>query len=255
MSTQNTSKLKKVLDTHRTGTVLLAKSLEKMGISRELQKTYRKSGWLESIGTGALKRSGDKVSWQGAMFAMQHQAKLSIHAGALTALSMQGLAHFFRGSEEKIFLFSPQQTILPRWFKNYSWGGPIQHVKTSFLPIGLGLTDHDEKNFSITISAPERAMLECLYLAPRKLDLLECYHLLEGLSNLRPKLVQQLLEKCTSVKVKRLFLYMAHKAQHQWFRFIDQSKIDLGKGDRSLVKGGVYNSDFKINIPKELAFP
>jgi hypothetical protein len=255
MSTQKESKLKKVLDAHRSGTVLLAKSLEKMGISRELQKTYRKSGWLESIGAGALKRSGEKVSWQGALFAMQQQAQLSIHAGALTALSMQGLAHFFRGSNETIFLFSPQQTILPRWFKNYGWGNPIQHLKTSFLPKGLGLTDHDERNFSITISAPERAILECLYLTPRKLDLMECYHLMEGLSNLRPKLIQQLLEKCTSVKVKRLFLYMAHKAHHQWFSFIDQSKIDLGKGDRSLVKGGVYNSDFQINIPKELAYP
>ena len=115
-----------------------------------------------------------------------------------------------------------------------------------------GLTQHEEKTFSIIISAPERAILECLYLAPTKLDLIECYHLVEGLSNLRPKLMQELLEKCSSVKVKRLFLLMASKAQHQWLAFIDLNKIDLGKGDRSIIKGGDYNAQFHISVPKEL---
>ena len=242
-----------MLDLHRQGTVALPKWLESLGISRELQKSYRKNGWLETMGAGAFKRSGEQVSWQGGLYAIQQQAKLPIHAGALTALSLQGLAHYFRMSEETVFLFSPQQTILPRWFKNYAWGYPVQHIKTSLLPEELGLTPHEEKNFSIAISTPERAILECLYLAPTKLDLVECYHLMEGLSNLRPKLVQELLEQCTSVKTKRLFLYMANKAQHQWLTFVDQKKIDVGKGDRSIVKGGVYNSDFQISIPKELA--
>ena len=89
--------------------------------------------------------------------------------------------------------------------------------------------------------------------SPDKLDLIECYHLVEGLSNLRPKLLQELLEKCSSVKVKRLFLMMASKAQHQWLTFLDLKKIDLGKGDRSIIKGGVYNAKVHISVPKELA--
>jgi hypothetical protein len=252
MNTQKDSKLKRMLNTHRQGTVVLPKWLEGLGISRELQKVYRKSGWLETVGAGAFKRSGEKVNWQGALHSVQ-QINLPIHAGALTALSLQGMAHYFRMAEETVFLFSPRQTLLPRWFKNHSWGYPVQHVKTSLLPEGLGLVKQEEKNFSITISSPERAILECLYLAPDKLDLVECYHLMEGLANLRPKLVQELLEKCTSIKVKRLFLYMANKAQHQWLTFVDQKKIDIGTGDRSIVKGGLYNSEFHISIPKELA--
>jgi hypothetical protein len=65
--------------------------------------------------------------------------------------------------------------------------------------------------------------------------------------------MQELLEQYSSVKVKRLFLFMAAKTQHQWLSFIEQSGIDLGKGDRSVVKGGVFNSKFRISIPKELA--
>ncbi len=251
MNTQNESKLKKMLDFHKQGTVVLPKWLEGLGISRELQKSYLKNGWLESIGYGAFKRSRENVVWQGALYSMQQQ-KLPIHVGALTALSMQGLAHYFRMSKETVFLFSPQKTILPRWFIDYNWSRPMKHIKTSLLPSELALTSHEQINFSINISTPERAIIECLFLAPNKLDLMECYHVMEGLSNLRPKLVEELLQQCTSVKVKRLFLYMASKAQHQWLPFVDQSKINLGKGGRSIVKGGVYNSDFLITIPKEL---
>ncbi|MDZ7648463.1 MAG: type IV toxin-antitoxin system AbiEi family antitoxin [Cytophagales bacterium] len=252
MNTQNESKLKKMLELHKPGTVVLAKWLENVGISRELQKNYKKSGWLEKLRPGAYKRPTDQVTWQGGLYAIQQQTKLQIHAGALTALSLQGQSHYFRISGEKIFLFSAHKTILPQWFKAHEWGQKVQHIKTSLLPDGLGLTQHEEKNFSITISAPERAILECLYLAPDKLDLMECYHLVEGLSNLRPKLLQDLLEKCSSVKVKRLFLLMASKAQHQWLAFLDLKKIDLGKGDRSIIKGGVYNAQFHVSVPKEL---
>jgi Transcriptional regulator, AbiEi antitoxin, Type IV TA system len=78
--------------------------------------------------------------------------------------------------------------------------------------------------------------MECLHLAPEKKDLCECYELMEGLTNLRPQQVQALLKACTSVKVKRLFLFLAEKAKHDWFEYLDLTKIDLGKGKRSVVQ-------------------
>jgi Transcriptional regulator, AbiEi antitoxin, Type IV TA system len=95
-------------------------------------------------------------------------------------------------------------------------------------------------------------MMECLYLAPEKQELMECYELIEGLNSLRPQSVQALLENCTSVKVKRLFLYMAEKTKHEWFQYLDLNKIDLGTGKRSLVKNGVYSVKYKITVPREL---
>lgn len=252
MSTQNESKLKKMLELHRPGTIDMAAWLESVGISRDLQKRYKKTGWLETFGTGAYKRPGEEVNWQGSLYAIQQQAKLPVHVGALTALSLQGLSHFFRISTQTVFLFSPRKTILPKWFKTHRWQYKINHIQTSLLPDNMELTVHQERNFSIIIASPERAILECLYLTPKKLDLIECYHLVEGLSNIRPKVMQKLLESCSSVKVKRLFLFMATKAQHQWLAFIDKSKIDMGKGVRSIVKGGAYIAEFQITIPKEL---
>jgi Transcriptional regulator, AbiEi antitoxin, Type IV TA system len=94
--------------------------------------------------------------------------------------------------------------------------------------------------------------MECLYLAPLKQELMECFELMEGLNNLPPKQVQTLLENCQSVKVKRLFLYMAEKADHSWFKQLDITKVDLGKGKRSIVKHGVLIDKYGIIVPKEL---
>lgn len=75
---------------------------------------------------------------------------------------------------------------------------------------------------------------------------------MEGLNNLRPSQVQALLEQCNSVKVKRLFLYLAEKSDHEWVHHLQLEKINLGKGKRSVVKGGAYNSKYQITVEREL---
>lgn len=252
MSTRKEQKIKWLLNHHLPGTVSLASWMEDSGISYDLQKRYRKSGWLESIGTGAFIRPGDTIAWQGALYTLQTQANLKVHAGGLTALSLHGLTHYFRLGAEILYLFSSQGSTLPRWFKNYDWRLSVQHIKTTMLPEEIGLVDYEKDSFTIKVATPERALLECLYLTPDKMDIIECYQLMEGLVNLRPKLIQELLEKCTSVKVKRLFLYMADKANHQWCQFLDLSMVNLGTGDRSITKGGKYISSYKITVPKNL---
>lgn len=235
------------------GTILTASWLERKGISRDLQKHYRKSGWLETAGTGAFKRPNDQVGWQGGLYAMQSQSKLAVHVGALTALSLQGYAHYMRLGAETVFLFSPQKTKLPAWFKKHGWGQKIHHCKTSILPSDFALADFRVGPFSIKISMPEQAFLECLYLSPDTLDLVECYQIMEGLTTLRPKVLQTLLEQCGSIKVKRLFLYMANKAGHDWVKRLNQEKFDLGTGTRAIAGGGVYVAQFELVIPEALA--
>jgi len=54
--------------------------------------------------------------------------------------------------------------------------------------------------------------------------------MIEGMFNIRPDLVQELLMQCKSVRVKRLFLYMAKKAKLPVLEFLDLAKVDLGIG-------------------------
>lgn len=231
---------------------MLASWLVKQGISRDLQTRYRRSGWLESVGPGAFQRMGDHVTWQGALSALQQQALLPVHVGALSALSLRGFAHYLRLGGETVYLLSPRGTKLPKWFKTQDWGTQLKHVPTSVLPGDLGLDDYQVQGYSIRIANPERAILECLHLAPKELDLVECAQVMEGLVNLRPKLVQQLLTECTSIKAKRLFMFLAERAHHPWLPLVDTSKLNLGTGDRSLAKGGVYVAKYHLVLPGSL---
>lgn len=138
-------------------------------------------------------------------------------------------------------------------FKKRDWGVSVDCKLTSFLPPELGLVKIEHKGFKVKVSSPARAVMECLYLAPKSQPLLEVFGLKEGLNNLRPASVQKLLEGCTSVKVKRLFLFLANKAGHEWLSYISLEKVDLGSGKRAIANDGVYVSKYQITVPKELA--
>jgi hypothetical protein len=253
MATQNEAKLKTLFKILQPGLVVTGKWLEKHGISRDLQKHYLKNGWMQPIGRGAYKKPDDKVEWPGAMNAIQKQLKIKVHVGALSALSLHGYSHYIRMSDETLYVLSPLKTNLPKWFTDYNWNLKVNHKHTSFIPEGLGVTEYEVNKIQVAISTPERAILECLLLAPDNMDLVECYQIMEGLVNLKPKLVNELLQNCNSVQVKRLFLYMADKAKHQWLKFLKTEDIDIGKGNRLISEKGVYNSRYLISIPKELA--
>ncbi len=246
------SKLNSLLSVQPLGTVLVSSWLTDHGYSPELQKRYKKSRWFKSIGTGALIRHGDEVDYLGGLYALQTQLGLSIHPAAKTALSMQGKAHYLELAAKRVQLFGGQDENLPLWFKKHNWGLSVDCKKTSLLPPELGLVELDHKSFKVKVSSPARAIMECLYLAPKSQPLMEVFQLVEGLNNLRPTSVQKLLEACSSVKVKRLFLYMADKAGHGWFDFVNLDKVDLGSGKRSITKDGVYISKYQITVPKEL---
>lgn len=246
-------KINRLLIAQPSGVVYLSSWLTENGFSTQLLNRYKKSNWLYSIGTGAWIRVGEQPTYEGAIYALQKQAESSIHLGAKTALSLLGKAHYLELSTKQITLFGGNKEKLPTWFIKYDWGVQVNYFSSSFLPSKAGLQSLEQRNFSLQISNPIRALMECLYLAPKEQDLLECYEIMQGLNNLRPKQVQDLLEQCTSIKVKRLFLYMGEKSNHDWLNYIDVEKINTGKGKRSIVKNGVYIAKYEITVPKALA--
>ncbi|WP_286049352.1 type IV toxin-antitoxin system AbiEi family antitoxin [Rheinheimera sp. KL1] len=246
------SKINRLMSTTPRGVVLTSAWLTEQGYSLELQKRYRKSNWFTQLERGALVRSGDIVDVLGGIYTLQNQLGLSIHPGAKTALSLLGKSHYLELSMQRCQLFGLQSEKLPLWFKKHDWKLDVEYQSSSFLPAELGLTEFNYKDFKLRVSSPARAVMECLYLAPESQPLLEVFELMEGLNNLRPKSVQTLLEACASVKVKRLFLYMAEKAGHSWFNYLKPEAIDLGNGKRQIVPDGVYIPKYQITIPKVL---
>ncbi|NIB38846.1 hypothetical protein HBA55_04570 [Pseudomaricurvus alkylphenolicus] len=252
MSTENESKLNLLLSTMPPGIVLTSSWLSEQGYSHDLQKRYRKSGWFDPIGTGALIRHRDDVDYLGAVYSLQTQLGLSVHPAAKTALSLQGKAQYLEFSAKRAQLFGGSEERLPLWFSKRDWELSVDCRMTSFLPPTLGLAKIGYKSFEVKVSSPARALMECLYLVPKHQPLMEVFELMESLNNLRPASVQKLLESCTSVKVKRLFLYLADKAGHEWLNYLKLEKIDLGAGKRAIADRGIYVPKYQITVPREL---
>lgn len=253
MTTHNNTKLKTLFMLLQSNNVITSSLLNNNDVSRHLRRYYQKGGWIESLGSGAYKKPNDKIGWQAGVNALQNQLDIKVHVGGLTALILYGYSHYFRLNKETVYLFTPLQTRLPKWFTDYNWGVELFHKQSSFLPDDIGIQEIEVKEIKVNVSTPERGILECLFLAPQHADLVECYHLFEGLVNLKPRLVSELLISCNSIKVKRLFLFMAEKTNHQWFQFLKLERVDLGSGDRMIVESGIYESKYQIIIPKELA--
>jgi len=248
----NGTKINQLLQDIPAGVVLLSSWLIAKGYSFELQQRYRKSGWLSTLGKGAMKRTGDKITMVGALYSLQNQAGLMIHIGGRTALGLQGIAHYIELYQKETLLFAPRGIKMPVWFTHSTWDTIPTLINTSFLPPESGLTDYMESGLTIKISNPARALLECLEMAPDRFSIEEAYQLMEGLSFLIPGVVQSLLEQCNSVKVTRLFLFLAKKAGHSWFEHLQTEKLYLGKGKRSIVPDGVYIPEYQITVPKSL---
>lgn len=252
MSLPKDKKLMHLLNEWPSGMVGTTPWLRELGISKQLVQRYKQSGWLAGLGRGAYIKSNEELDWQGAVFALQKQLKLDAHVGGITALNSSGMSHYLRPNKKKVYLFSSGNLSLPKWFEKQDWGVEIESVNTSFLPKKHGIREHGYGSFPLASSTPERAVLEKIYLSHKSFELLESFQIVEGLTTLRPNLIQELLEKCTSIKVKRLFLYMAEKAQLPAMKHIELKKIDVGTGDRSIVKNGVYDSKYGLVLPKGL---
>lgn len=247
------SKINKLIQKLPKGLVILSPWLTAEGYSYELQQRYRKSGWLKSIGKGAMIRTGDEFLLSGSITALQTQTKANIHIAGRSALELLGVTHYLQVNSKEMILFAEGKYSLPVWFTKNKWDFDTTLYCTSlFANEELGLIDYMDGELKMKISGAARALMECLSLAPNHFSLLEAKEIMEGLTTLRPAIVQELLENCNSIKVKRLFLFLAEKAEHSWFKYINLDKINLGSGKRSLIKDGVFIPKYLLVVPKDL---
>lgn len=157
-------------------------------------------------------------------------------------------------------MLAPRKCSLPSWFKKHSWSATVRFQESSLFKESIndfgqkenGFTRKEYGQVEVVMSAPERAIMEYIDSLPSKGTYEEALELMENLTSLRSGVVQGLLEKCTSVKVKRLFLHLAEKVNHPWFKKLDLNKIDIGNGKRVIFKNGLLDPKYKITIPKAL---
>ena len=220
------------------------------GYSSQLLYKYIQNGWLRKVGTGAYARPASVLEWQGIVLGLQKFAQLPFYVGGLTALNLQGYAHYLPiGGEKSVSLYSKAQP--PAWIKSLKSPTFTFYKKPDFGTAGLKKYDTKIRDWQIEISSPERAILELLYkVEDEGISFQFVAEIFEGLSTLSPRLLNELLLNYNNRKIKRLFLFFANHYNFPWAKHLS-TEITLGAGKLQIVKDGHYNKTYMITIPKE----
>jgi len=238
--------------------------LERQGYSRGLRSKYVANGWLDSVARGVYRRPSARLTaarkeglrWEAVVISLQTLLARPFVVGGRTALELQGFGHYLTASgPREVHLYGADAP--PGWLRKLKLTGRFVVHNSERLfrePIPGSLTKqhwgHEE--WPLNMSTPERAILELLDGVPRHETFHQADVLMEGLSNLSPRRLHQLLAGCHSVKVKRLFFWFAERHSHPWLKRLERSGIDFGRGKRMLVRGGKLHAKYNITVPENL---
>lgn len=252
MSTEKKTKINKLINNWPHGTVMTQVYLTGKGYNANLMRRYRMSQWVRSVGSGAYAIYDDKIDWQGALYTLQQQLNMEVHVGGRSAIELLGAAHYARFNEGAIYLYTNPKTVIPKWFLRSEWNRQIIIKKTNLLPFTMSnsFTTIKHRDFFIRISSLERAIMELLVFVPEKQGFDETVKIMDNMMNLRPRILNELLLKCNSIKVKRLFIYMAEKNRLPWLEHLNLNQINLGAGKRRIVENGMLDKKYLITVPK-----
>lgn len=243
------SKINQLLQRWPSGTVATLRWLKSNGVDRRLADKYVQSGWLERLGHGAYKRAGATVDWTAAVHALQTQLGLNVHPGGITAIELRGYTHYLAFGAREVVLFGHPGTKIPAWFEGHPWSRPVTLVTTGvFTGNAKATSTLQVEAVELEVATLERAAFEMMYLVPKRQSYEEAFQVMESLTSLRPQVVQPLLEDCTSVKTKRLFMHAAEQANHPWLKRLDLSKVDFGSGRRTIHAGGRLDRKYDLVI-------
>ena len=235
--------------------------LRDQGIGSHAIDNLLKSRQLATVKGGVYKREGSRPEWGDVIRFLQQDIKSDLTIGGLTALELQKLSHYLpMASKRSIHLYGTDS--LPDWintvvdnvsFVRYNIGSLLGQDLTedSLLELQqftrqVAWKDAEE---GLHISSPERAILEVLDGVPDRITFEHADELMQGLSTLSPRVLQQILELFGNIMVRRLFLWFSDRHNHPWLKRIDREKIDLGSGNRVIARGGRLDKNYRITVP------
>lgn len=243
-------------------------------LDRHAVDNLLKSRQLTALAPGVYIRPGTHLSWQGVVSSLQNIFRTDLSVGGLTALELHGFAHYLPLSRRRaVHIYGKDP--LPRWVPAAL--REVQFVRHNRLA-ALGSTglvnreyDTKERAFIIdtetqrpsawpfTMSSPERAYLEVLMDVPMTVSFEHADQLLQGMTTLSPRRMEQLLRKCANVKVRRLFYWMAERHSFSWLKKLPGpdaiDELGMGSGNRVVAKGGRLDSKYRITVPEEMWTP
>lgn len=277
MAKQNGTKINWLEKHLPEGLLVDAAWLGKHGYSTSLRSQYVSAGWLEQPTRQVYRRQRGSLKWEHVVISLQALLEYPLVVGGRTALDLQGYSHYLTRTTNEVHLYGPEAP--PHWLQKLSLKTRYRYHNSRKLfaadHIGrLPNLDWDPNanrskvvgprdaavvtlpwgawDWPLTVSTPERAILELLDELPKYESFHQADQLMDGLRSLSPRRLQRLLAECHSVKVKRLFFFFAERHKHAWLKKLDKHEVDFGKGKRMLAKGGKLDRSYQITVPEDL---
>lgn len=236
------------------GVLVTTEWLKRQGVSRQLAAKYVEGSWLDSPARGVYRKPGEALPWED-VIASLHWLGFAVWVGGVSALELHGVQHYVRFNRQRsVTLYASRS--LPAWvFKlNLEVKLEIKRDRLFEAPAKrkLGIVNFLRRSTPLPVSSLERAALELLEAVPTEVSFELADKAMEGLVNLRPQLLMELLSSCRNIRVKRLFLWFAERHDHAWFKRLDTKRIALGTGKRQIVPGGRLDPKYLITVPREM---
>lgn len=229
--------------------------LKARGFNRPRVDYALRAGKLEAVAHGVYRRPGPPLKWEHVVYSLNEMG-CPVHVGGRSALELQGMAHYLPlGGTQRLDLYGTAKA--PGWV--YDFSAPytfVVHSRRFFKKLpeaALHNRPFGSWDWPIPFSTPELALLELLAGVREETDFSMADIFFESAVNLRPELLDDLLESCAQVKAKRLFLWFSDRHGHAWRQRLETGDIELGRGKRMLVKGGAYEAVYQITVPKGMA--
>lgn len=235
---------------------------QETGLSNHALDNLVKSEQLKLLWKGIYTRGAIHPNWQSVIYTLQQSVETDFIIGGISALELKGFSQYIAHSKRvNVHLYGNDK--LPAWTKEIVKNDVlVKHTRTSlFAVMDKSLSEKftttvawKEGMEELRISTPERACLEMLDQVPDSISFEHADQLIQGMTTLSPRALQILLEMCTNVKVKRLFLWFAKRHNYIWFTKLNLEKIDLGSGKRVIEKRGELDKTYLITVPKNLEY-
>jgi hypothetical protein len=224
--------------------------LQEHGIDRSAVDYYLRSGKLKRVTQGVYRKPGPPLKWQNLVYSLSLLG-YRVHVGHLSALAFHGYQHYIElEGKPDVRLYSDKN--LPGWVNGIDVASNLVEMKRSpFVDFEIGIEDtpFGTWDWPIRYATAERGFMEAASTVSSAEEIRRVKLMMDGAANLRPSLLQLLLQMCRQVKAKRLFLWLARECEHGWYRHLDQSKIGLGSGKRQIVEGGFLDEEYMITVP------
>lgn len=203
--------------------------LANLGISADLAVHYVRSGWLTRLAQGVYCRPNEALALHPSLILLQRKFQ-GLHVGGKSALDWYGIRHYL-SQQPTLHLYGWSAARLPEWFTSrfpaeYRRKRLFNEQPNAQLHVG----PFENRGGAPLVSVPERALLELLSEVGARQPLQETRELTESAYSLRADVLQELLQRCSSVKTVRLCLQLGRELALPWATKLDATQLPTGSG-------------------------